>query len=193
MPTAVYLFQPQPKAEKKLRRWLAGHPDTITTFIDVDGRRPLLVDLLTALEGGGFDRVVVAKLDDLGMTACRLAAFLGDCRSRKVTLVSARECFDLMTTEGEKLATFLLNVAQADRKARDDRQREGIKQARAAGRCWGGRAVGTRIRVSEAVERRINELFDAGTPVAEIVNDEGVQVSLRTVYRVIAKRDGVRG
>jgi DNA invertase Pin-like site-specific DNA recombinase len=193
MPTAVYCFRTRPKDDKKVRRWLADHPDEVMTFCDHDISRPQLRGLMAEIDAGGFDRLVVTELADLGMTAQCLTAFLADCRSRNVTLVSLRESFNLMTPNGQKLACFLAQVGHADREVRDDRQRDGINQARAAGRCWGGRPVGTRIRVSEAVEQRINELFAAGMPVAEIAKDDGVQVSLRTVYRVIAKRDGVQG
>ena len=193
MPTAVYRYRPQAKGNEKLQHWLTDHPDETMNYTDADIHRPQLLELLRDMEAGAYDRVVVGKLSDLGMTAQRLSAFLDDCRSRNVTLASVQECFDLMTEQGKKLAAFLVKVAQADRKVLNDLQRDGIATAKAAGRSWGGRKVGTRIRVSQAVERRINELFAAGTPIMEIAKDDDVRVSVRSVYRVVGKTDRERG
>ena len=100
---------------------------------------------------------------------------------------------DLTTGQGRKLAAFLGAVAEGERAAWRSLQRDGIERARAAGRRVGGRPTGTRVRVTEAVEQRINALFPAGTPVAEIAGDAEVRVPVRTVCRVIANRDGCRG
>lgn len=193
MKITAYLYDPDESANRRLRRWLGEHPAEVTFVADTGPSRPQLLHILSEIDGGTLERLAVARLADLGMSARRLAAFLLDCRTRGVAVVSMRESFDLTTEQGRKLAAFLGAVAEGERAAWRSLQRDGIERARAEGRRVGGRPTGTRVRVTDAVERRINALFAAGTPVAEIAGDAAVRVSVRTVYRVIANRDGSRG
>lgn len=191
MKTALYRYRPQPTDDKKTTKLFSSITGEVTTFTDADPGRPELIALLTGVEDGSLDRVVVARLGELGMSARRLALFLEDCRARDVRVVSAHENFDLMTAEGAKLAAFLAGVTRDERVAQGERQSEGIARAKAAGRTWGGRPAGTRIKVSPEVERSIEELFAAGTSVKGIAAQ--VQVSVRTVYRYIDQSAARRG
>lgn len=183
MTTALYRYRPQPTDDKKSTKLFSSITGEVTTFTDADPSRPELTALLAGVEDGSFDRVVVARLGELGMSARRLASLLEDCRVRDVRVVSAHENFDLMTVEGAKLAAFLAGVTRDERVAQSERQGEGIAHAKATGRTWGGRPAGTRIKVSPEVERSIAEQFAAGTPVKDIAAQ--VRVSVRTVYRYL--------
>jgi DNA invertase Pin-like site-specific DNA recombinase len=119
--------------------------------------------------------------------ARRLADFLTDCRSHGVTVVSVQECFNLSDDNGVKLAVSLARVAQNEREVEQERQRIGIAGAKAAGRRWGGRPTGTRVRVSVECEQRIHTMLTEGKTIPEIA--QAVTLSVRTVYRVIAKTD----
>ncbi len=190
MTTIVYQYQPPPH-DRRLHRWLGDNPGPVTFVADTSPRRPELLHVLTRIADGTLDRLVAPRLADLGFTARRLADFLNDCRSHNVAVVSLKECFNLSDDHGVKLATFLAGVAQDERGVQGERQRDGIKQAKAAGRRWGGRPVGTRVRVSCESERRIITMLAEGKPIREIA--QAVALSVRTVYRVIAKQDSTNG
>jgi DNA invertase Pin-like site-specific DNA recombinase len=185
MTTVVYQYQPQPN--RRLDRWLTENPGEVSFVADADPRRPELLHILTGIAGGTFDRLVVPRLGDLGLTARRLADFLNDCRRHNVTVVSVKECFNLSDDHGVKMATFLAGVAQDERDVQGERQRGGIERAKAAGRRWGGRHVGTRVRVSPEREAQITKMFGERKPIREIA--EAVALSIRTVYRAIANLD----
>lgn len=74
--------------------------------------------------------------------------------------MSLRHGLNLNTAAGRLLAHVLASVAACERKVESERQQARIEAARAAngGRCpRGGRKAGTRVEVTEQVERGIPE------------------------------------
>ena len=62
--------------------------------------------------------------------------------------------------------------------------------ARAKGKKWGGRKVGTRIKVTEAKEKIIRQMKREGRPITEIART--VEVSRQTIYAVLARKEARR-
>jgi DNA invertase Pin-like site-specific DNA recombinase len=135
---------------------------------------------------GKVQRIVVWRLDRLGRTVSGLARLFEELQQRKVGLVSLRDGLDLNTAAGRLMAHVLASVAAYELEVRTERQRAGIEAARAehGGRCpWGGRKTGTRVKVTEEVERVIRERSAAGDSIASIARVCGL--SRVTVYAVL--------
>jgi DNA invertase Pin-like site-specific DNA recombinase len=84
------------------------------------------------------------------------------------------------------MAHVLASVAAYELEVKTERQRAGIEAARVEndGRCpWGGRKPGTRVKVTEEVDRVIRERSAAGDSVASIARVCGL--SRVTVYAVL--------
>jgi DNA invertase Pin-like site-specific DNA recombinase len=135
-------------------------------------------------------RIVVWRLDRLGRTVSGLARLFEELQQRKVGLVSLRDGLDLNTAAGRLMAHVLASVAAYELEVKTERQRAGIEAARAEnnGRCpWGGRKAGTRVKVTEEVERVIRERAGSGDSIASIARVCGV--SRVTVYAVLNRAE----
>jgi DNA invertase Pin-like site-specific DNA recombinase len=135
---------------------------------------------------GKVQRIVVWRLDRLGRTVSGLARLFEELQQRRVGLVSLRDGLDLNTAAGRLMAHVLASVAAYELEIKTERQRAGIEAARAenGGRCpWGGRKAGTRVKVTEEVERVIRERSAAGDSIASIARVCGL--SRVTVYAVL--------
>ena len=97
--------------------------------------------------------------------------------------MSLREGFDLSTPAGRLMAGVLASVAAYETEVRKERQLAGIARAREAGVRWGGRKVGTRIKVTAEKEALVKQLHGENKPVAAIARLVGL--SRKTVYKVI--------
>jgi DNA invertase Pin-like site-specific DNA recombinase len=118
-----------------------------------------------------------------------LSRLFEELQARKVGLVSLRDGLDLNTAAGRLMAHVLASVAAYELEVKSERQLAGIEAVRAAngGACpWGGRKPGTRVKVTEEVERTIREMRHAGRSIAEIARV--VQVTRPTIYATL-KRD----
>jgi DNA invertase Pin-like site-specific DNA recombinase len=151
--------------------------------------RPGMTALLADLRAGVITQVVVWRLDRLGRTAKGLLQFFEEeLAPRKVGFLSLRDAVDLSTPSGRLMLTILAAVAQFETEVRSERQRAGIETAKAnnGGRCpWGGRAKGTRVKVSAEKETAVKAMYEAKTPVSEIARVIGL--GRQTVYRVLGR------
>ena len=75
-----------------------------------------------------------------------------------MNLVSLKDGLDLSTPAGRLMANVLASVAAYEIEVRGERFRAGQAVARAAGKKWGGRTPGTRIKLTEAKEEVIRDL-----------------------------------
>lgn len=80
--------------------------------------------------------------------------------------------------EGRGRATYETEV-------RKERQLVGIARAKADGKTWGGRKVGTRLRLTEEKEAVIRQLHGEGKAVASIARTVGL--TRKTIYRALAR------
>lgn len=124
----------------------------------------------------------------MGRTVKGLLNLLDELRLLNVQFVSLREGFDLATPAGRLMAGMLAGVAAYETEVRKERQLIGIAKAKAAGKTWGGRNAGTRIRLTEEKERLIQQLHAQKTPIRAIARL--AELAPHTVYKAIRRQKG---
>jgi DNA invertase Pin-like site-specific DNA recombinase len=173
--------------EPDLKKWAASQELPVVWYRDkFSGKsmdRPGWLALQRAIERGEVAKVCCWRLDRLGRTAKGLTALFADLQERGVGLVSLRENIDLATPAGRMLAGVLASLAQFETEVRAERVLAGQASARAKGKQWGGRKVGTRWRVTPEKEQTIRTMNQAGQPIAAIAR--AVELSRPTVYAVL--------
>lgn len=136
--------------------------------------RPELSKMLDRMTTG--DTVVVESLSRLGRSTKDLIELVELFEQRGVHLVSLKESIDTSTSTGRLLFTLMSAIAQFERDVIADRTREGLRSARARGRCGG------RPRVDADAVRKAVKLYKTGQySVREIEELTGVKKS--TLYR----------
>jgi DNA invertase Pin-like site-specific DNA recombinase len=85
------------------------------------------------------------------------------------------------------MAGVLASVAAYETEVRKERQLAGIAKAKAEGKSWGGRKVGTRVRLTVEKEKLIRQLHTEGQPVAAIARLVGL--TRKTVYKAIRQQE----
>ena len=171
-----------------LKRWAEAYGDgDVRWYRDkASGKsmdRPGWQRLWADVQAGKITKIVVWRIDRLGRTAKELTELFSDLQDRAIGLVSLREGIDLATPAGRMMANVIASVAQFETELRSERQRAGIEAARAAGKTWGGRKPGTRVRLTKAKERTIRRLYAAGEPISAIART--VELSRPTVYTAL--------
>jgi DNA invertase Pin-like site-specific DNA recombinase len=101
--------------------------------------------------------------------------------------VSLREGIDLNTPAGRLMLVVLAGVSQYETEVRKERQLAGIARAKAAGKRWGGRSVGTRVKVTVEKEKLIVKLHGKDQPIAAIARLVGL--TRRTIYKVLGRQE----
>ena len=133
---------------------------------------------------GRVTRIVVWRLDRLGRLASGLTLLFDELHRRGVELVSIKEGFTLSTPAGRMLAGVLASLAQFETEVRSERQREGIKAAKAAGKTFGRpKGTGKPIRVKTEHLELIPKLKTGGSSIAGIARATGLSRS--TIYAVL--------
>ena len=79
--------------------------------------------------------------------------------------------------------TILAGFAEYEREVISERIRAGISKARAQGKRWGGRAPGSRTKLTPRVLKTIRASLREGTSKAEVARQLGIDRS--TVYEAI--------
>jgi DNA invertase Pin-like site-specific DNA recombinase len=175
--------------EPDLQTWAKAQSEAANWYRDkftgTTMSRPGLDKLLADARSGKVKKVVVWRLDRLGRTAKGLLTRLEEFQTLGVGFVSLREGFDLATPAGRLMAGVLASVAAYETEIRKERQLAGIARAKEAGKKWGGRRPGTRIKVTLEKENLIRRLHGEGKPVAAVARLSGV--TRKTVYRVLAR------
>lgn len=157
------------------------------------GGRPVLDEIVAQSGGGGFDVLIVARLDRLTRNIRELDALLSTvCVRNGVDLVSIEEGLDT-TSEGGRLALNIINiVTKWDTKKIPDRTREIIAQKRVKGERVGHAPFGYTYKNKKLVPVKkeletvalIREKRDAGMSyhkIARFLNDN----------RIASKRGGI--
>lgn len=163
--------------------------DSVVEFMDkFTGKtmaRPGWEKLWADVLAGKIDQIVVWRLDRLGRTVSGLSKLFEDLIARKVPLVSLKDSLDLGTAAGRLMAHVLASVAAYETEVRQERQLGGIAEAKAAGKTWGGRKIGTRIRLTAEKEAAAKKMHQEGKPIAEIGRLLGL--TRQTVYRALGQ------
>jgi len=175
--------------EPDLQTWAKAQPDEVVWYRDrftgTTMERPGLEKLLADVRSGKVSKVCVWRLDRLGRTAKGLLTLLDELQVLGVGFVSLREGFDLSTPAGRLMAGVLASVAAYETEVRKERQLAGIAKAKAEGKSWGGRKVGTRVKVTEEKETVIRQLHDKGYSIASIARTVGL--TRKTIYRALGR------
>lgn len=138
--------------------------------------RPELNRMLAHVVQG--DTVVVESLSRLGRSTKDLIELVELRKDKGVELVSLKEQIDTSTPTGKLLFTLMSALAQFERDVIAERTKEGLKAARARGRC-GGRPRCDPRKVQQAVK-----LYRAGQhTVKEIEELTGIKKA--TLYRAV--------
>jgi DNA invertase Pin-like site-specific DNA recombinase len=191
--TAIYLrvssqSQDIRSQEPDLQTWAKAQDEDVRWFKDkatgTNMDRPGLDKLLAEARAGQINKVVVWRLDRLGRTARGLLALLDELQALNVSFVSLREGIDLNTPAGRLMLVVLAGVSQYETEVRRERQLCGIAKAKAEGKRWGGRKVGTRISLTTEKEALIRQLHAQGQAIAAIARLVGL--SRKSVYKALA-------
>jgi DNA invertase Pin-like site-specific DNA recombinase len=135
---------------------------------------------------GKISRIVVWRLDRLGRTAGETITLLDNLDANGIGFLSIRDGFDPSTPSGRLQRNILASVAQFETEVRRERQTAGIAAAKAEGKRWGGRKIGTRITLTVEKELLAKKLKAEGQTVASIARNLGI--ARKTVYQAMARQ-----
>jgi site-specific DNA recombinase len=130
--------------------------------------RPALRRLLTDVEAGRVDAVVVYKVDRLSRSLLDFSRIIGSLDEQGVTFVSVTQQFNTTTSMGRLTLNILLSFAQFERETIAERTRDKMSAARRKGKWIGGSPLlgydldpnGGRLLVNEAEAVQVRGIFD---------------------------------
>jgi DNA invertase Pin-like site-specific DNA recombinase len=107
--------------------------------------RPGLQRVLSLVNGGQVQSVIVAKLDRLTRSVKDLCTVLELFEKRRVALISVAESLDTGSAAGRLVITIMAAVSQWEREAIAERTREALRHKRSKGQRVGNIAYGYRL------------------------------------------------
>lgn len=143
--------------------------------VRVEKRHKLAQALEYVREG---DTLVVAKLDRLARSLGHLMTIVEELKAKGVALKIMDQGIDTSSTNGKLILSIFGAVAEFERDCMLDRQREGIAQAKAAGK-YKGRKPKAREQTAKVLE-----LQAEGVGPSEIAQRLGIGRS--SVYRILS-------
>src|SRR5262249_59576512 len=96
--------------------------------------RPALKRLLTDIDAGRIDCVVVYKVDRLSRSLLDFARMMGTFEKHQIAFVSVTQQFNTATSMGRLVLNVLLSFAQFEREIISERTRDKIAAARRKGK-----------------------------------------------------------
>ena len=131
--------------------------------------RPAFQQLMTDVEAGMIDCIVVYKIDRLSRSLMDFARIMETLERMNVSLVSVTQQFNTTTSMGRLTLNILLSFAQFEREIISERMRDKIAAARRKGKWSGGPPIlgydrekdsrGSRLLVNEPEARQVQEIF----------------------------------
>jgi site-specific DNA recombinase len=157
-------------------------------------KRPGMERLLSLVDAGAVDTVIIAKLDRLTRSVKDLAELLERFTRRGVSLVSVAESLDTGTAAGRLVLNIMTAVSQWEREAIGERTRDAMSHKRAKGErvgtiSFGFRMAGSRLEEDPAEQdilSRIRQLKAAGhttRQIADELNRQGFTTRRGTAWR----------
>jgi site-specific DNA recombinase len=136
-------------------------------FTGANMDRPALKRLLTAVEAGDLDCVVVYKVDRLSRSLLDFTRMLSVFEKYNVSFVAVTQQFNTSTSLGRLTLNILLSFAQFERELIGERTRDKMSSARRKGKWVGGCPVlgydvdpgGGRLVVNEEEAERVRAIF----------------------------------
>jgi DNA invertase Pin-like site-specific DNA recombinase len=153
--------------------------------------RPALQQLLTDIEAGRIDVVVIYKIDRLSRSLLDFVRLLDTLERYGVAFVSITQAFDTSDSMGRLILNVLLTFAQFERELLSDRLRDKFAALRRRGKFIGGKTpfgydkVDKRLVVYEpeaAIVRDIYErypLASSGNQLLQALRAEGIRNKVR--------------
>jgi DNA invertase Pin-like site-specific DNA recombinase len=158
--------------------------------------RPGMARLMSLVDAGAVDTVIVAKLDRLTRSVADLAELLKRFERRGVSLVSVADSLDTRSAAGRLVLNIMVSVSQWEREAIGERTRDAMRHKRANGERVGtvpfgyrAAADGVHLEADSAEQTilcRIRELRAAGyttRQIAEGLNGQGFTTRRGTAWR----------
>ena len=158
--------------------------------------RPGMARLLSLVDAGAVDAVIIAKLDRLTRSVKDLAELLERFNRRGVSLVSVAESLDTGTAAGRLVLNIMTAVSQWEREAIGERTRGAMHHKRANGERVGTVPFGFRMAADgmhleadppeQGILFRIRELKAAGhttRQIADELNRQGFTTRRGTEWR----------
>src|SRR6266404_1158092 len=162
-----------------------------------DLNRPGVQRLLSLVNGGKIDAVIVAKLDRLTRSVKDLCGLLVLFEKRKVALISVAESLDTGSAAGRLVITIMGAVSQWEREAIGERTRDALRHKRSQGQRVGNIAFGSRLATDgEHVEpdsaelaalaeiRRLRAQGNTLRGIAAAMNDRAYRTRRGTPWRL---------
>ena len=159
-------------------------------------KRPGMERLLSLVDAGAVDVVIIAKLDRLTRSVADLAELLKRFERRGVSLVSVADSLDTRSAAGRLVLNIMVSVSQWEREAIGERTRDAMSHKRAKGERvgtipFGSRMAGDGSRLEEDpaeqdILSRIQQLKAAGhttRQIAEELNRQGFTTRRGTAWR----------
>ncbi|MEO8052891.1 MAG: recombinase family protein [Acidobacteriota bacterium] len=136
-------------------------------FTGANMDRPALARLLSAVEAGELDCVVVYKVDRLSRSLLDFTRMLSIFEEHRVSFVAVTQQFNTSTSLGRLTLNILLSFAQFERELIGERTRDKMSAARRKGKWTGGYPVlgydidpaGGRLIVNEPEAERVRAIF----------------------------------
>ena len=128
--------------------------------------RPALQQLMTDIQAGKIDSVVVYKIDRLTRSLMDFAKLVDVFDKHRVTFVSITQSFNTTTSMGRLTLNVLLSFAQFEREVTGERIRDKMAASRKKGLWMGGvaplgyRVVEKKLVVDEASAPFVVQLFE---------------------------------
>lgn len=133
--------------------------------------RPELEKMMLTLRSG--DTLIIDSFSRLSRSTKDLIEMVEKLNEMGVNLVSIKEQLDTTTATGKMMLTMLSALSQFERDLIAERTKDGLKAARARGRCGGRPKVGT-----DAKRKKALALYDANTMTnGEIAEIAGVSTA----------------
>ena len=137
--------------------------------------RPQLVAMLEHVRKG--DTVVVCKLDRIARSTKHLLEIVEALEGKKVAFKVLNINLDTSTPTGKLMLSMLAAIGQFEREMMLERQREGIRLAKAAGIYKG------RKPTAKGQAARVLELISQGKTKQAVADEVGIGVA--SVYRIM--------
>ncbi|MEX0406761.1 recombinase family protein [Aquibium sp. LZ166] len=168
--------------------------------------RPALQRLLSDIEGGLVDVVVVYKIDRLSRSLMDFAKLVDVFDRNSVTFVSVTQSFNTTTSMGRLTLNILLSFAQFEREVTAERIRDKFRASRQKGMWMGGyppfgyRVESRKLIVEEDHAEQVRWIFGrfleigSGTQLAREVAERNIRTSRgsvidkKSIYRMLNNR-----
>jgi site-specific DNA recombinase len=128
--------------------------------------RPALKNLLTDIDAGKIDVVVVYKIDRLTRSLADFAKLVEAFDARSISFVAVTQQFNTTTSMGRLTLNILLSFAQFERELSSERVRDKVAASRRKGKWTGGTvplgydAKNKKLVVNKAEARSVRAIFN---------------------------------